>query len=67
MSIGKPPNQTFWKVVAADIIAFDQHKNAMLNDLIKAYESGRNANAFDAIKRGLISLASPNFIFQIGP
>jgi hypothetical protein len=50
MSIGKPPEQTFWKVVAADIIAFDQHKNAMLNDLIKAYESGRNANAFDANK-----------------
>jgi hypothetical protein len=49
MSI-KPSEQTFWKVVAADIIAFDQHKNAMLDDLIKAYESGCNPSAFDANK-----------------
>jgi hypothetical protein len=50
MSIGEPPKQTFWKVLAAAIVAFDQHKNAMLDDLIKAYESGCNPNAFNADK-----------------
>jgi hypothetical protein len=49
MSISKAPEQTFWKVVEADIIAFDKHKNSMLDDLIKAYESGRNPS-FDANK-----------------
>ena len=50
MSTGKRPEQTFWKVLAADIVAFDQHKKTMLDDLVKAYKSRRNPNAFDANK-----------------
>jgi hypothetical protein len=50
VSTGKRPEQTFWKVLAADSVAFDQHKKTMLDDLVKAYKSRRNPNAFDANK-----------------
>ena len=66
MSTGKRPEQTFWKVLAADIVAFDQHKKTMLDDLAPKNPKAAAADPKTYVDMSLIAeLDKSGFIKQL--